>query len=74
MASEFYRLGYNAGAKVAHDCRREIRKAHKCDIPNMAGVKMQSVIHESKNAIYNSDSWKSGFFDGFLEKAEDLRG
>lgn len=74
MGAEFIKLGFLAGQKVAHDCRKEIRRAHKDDIPNLAGVKMHLVIREAKNPIYDSDSWKSGFFDGFLEKAEEMRG
>lgn len=73
MGAEFERLGYEAGKKVANDCKREIRKSHPDDLPELAGIKMHLTIREAKNAIYNMESWQMGFWSGFMDKAEELR-
>ena len=74
MGSEYRRLGYLAGVKTAHDLRKEVRKSHKDDLPDMAGVKMQILVKESMNPIYLQESWQEGFWSGFMDKAEDMRG
>lgn len=73
MGAEFERLGYNAGVKTANECRKEIRRAHVDDLPTLAGTKLQIVVRESKNPIYEQISWQTGFFSGFLDRCQELR-
>jgi len=74
MGAEFRGIGYTDGQRTAYDCRREIRKSHADDLPELAGVKMILFAKASRNPLCDSDSWREGFWEGFLDKCEDLRG
>lgn len=73
MGQGFFQLGYFAGAKVAWECRKQVR-ALRANLALLAGEKLEASVKGSENSISNQDSWKAGFFSGFLDKAEELRG
>lgn len=73
MGQGFYHLGYCSGAKVAWECRKQVRAASASFLPKLAGEKLEAVQKGTQNAIQNQESWMTGWFCGFLDKAEELR-
>lgn len=71
MGQEFKRLGFVCGQVEADKCKKLIRKTFKEDLAALAG---QCLEDQKEHALYQFQDWRVGLFDGFLSRAEQLRG
>ena len=72
---KFYDEGYRIGTASASASQKEIRQIWTSDkIAILCGEKLASIqANTSEWHIKNIKSWSVGFFDGFCNRADDVK-
>ena len=73
MSVKIVDLGWRFGFTTANRFRADIVIASKIHIPILAGQKLETIIKSGEEELAHIESWKAGFFNGFLDRAEELR-
>lgn len=76
MSRSVYLIGFDAGSEAAGLCPVAIQCTQSSQERGaLAGLKLDSLARrqESGNSVVSrTDSWRHGFFDGFMSRAEEI--
>ena len=74
MALDFTREGYEAGQASASIARKAIKDAGRSGLAALCGRSLEEKRKRQDAAweVKHSNSWAVGYFNGFLDRAENI--
>ena len=73
--SEFYSRGYSVGQSAARANTSIIKKdKNSLELSILAGDMVKGYSRRSEDWMSDSPSWRTGFWEGFMDMAEKIRG
>ena len=73
--SEFYSRGYSVGQSAARANTSIIKKAkNSLELSILAGSVVKGYSRRAEDWMSDSPSWQAGFWEGFMDTAEKIRG